>query len=182
MFFGPRNLHFFSLPRFHSFLHSLFCLCLSSLPMSVPAPDNAPSTSRDYVRITSDPLEPLSQGGALVGDAAAGAVATFVGTTRDSFQGKRSVEYGARAKDEWEEELSSLVLASASGCACSVLRLEYEAYEPMALKQLQSVSRRQQSAAQCRAARETSGRQRLSSADMSWPCTADCCCCAQRSV
>ncbi len=42
-----------------------------------------------------------------VGDASAGAVATFMGTTRDSFQGKQ------------------------------VLRLEYEAYEPMAVRKMQ---------------------------------------------
>ncbi len=45
----------------------------------------------------------------LVGDPAAGAIATFVGTTRDHFDGKK------------------------------VLRLEYEAYIPMAEKQIRCV-------------------------------------------
>jgi molybdopterin synthase catalytic subunit len=60
---------------------------------------------RRFVRVTHEPLEQYSAT-QLVGDAGAGAIATFLGTTRDNFDGKR------------------------------VLRLEYEAYAPMAHRQL----------------------------------------------
>ena len=57
--------------------------------------------SQMFIRVTSDVLQ-LDQLSAFVQDPGAGAVATFTGTTRDSFQGKK------------------------------VVRLEYEAYAPMA--------------------------------------------------
>ncbi len=55
------------------------------------------------VEVTGQPLE-LAKYTAFVSDPGAGAIATFTGTTRDTFQGK------------------------------AVLRLEYEAYGPMAEK------------------------------------------------
>ncbi len=55
------------------------------------------------VEVTGQPLD-LSRYTAFVADPGAGAIATFTGTTRDTFQGK------------------------------AVLRLEYEAYGPMAEK------------------------------------------------
>ena len=57
--------------------------------------------SQMSIRVTSDVLQ-LGHSSAFVQDPGAGAVATFTGTTRDSFQGKK------------------------------VVRLEYEAYAPMA--------------------------------------------------
>lgn len=64
------------------------------------------TTTRTRVFVTPDPIDAAALS-SFVADDAAGAIATFVGTTRDSFQGKRT------------------------------LRLEYEAYEPMAIKALQ---------------------------------------------
>lgn len=58
------------------------------------------------VEILSDPLQ-LQRYQEAVADPGAGATATFTGTTRDTFEGKR------------------------------VVQLEYEAYEPMAKKALQ---------------------------------------------
>ena len=62
--------------------------------------------TRKAVAITSDEIN-IASLSSFVADDAAGAVATFVGTTRDSFQGKRT------------------------------LRLEYEAYEPMAVRAME---------------------------------------------
>ena len=58
------------------------------------------------MRVTADPLQ-LEECTAFVTDPGAGAISTFIGTTRDNFQGR------------------------------DVLYLEYEAYEPMAVKELQ---------------------------------------------
>ena len=58
-----------------------------------------------YVEVTEQPLD-LLQLTQLVTDPAAGAISTFIGTTRNSFNGK------------------------------AVLHLEYEAYVPMALTKL----------------------------------------------
>lgn len=63
----------------------------------------------DYVKITDEPLD-LNAIVALVTDPKAGSVSTFLGITRDNFNGKK------------------------------VLRLEYEAYEPMAVKELNSIA------------------------------------------
>jgi len=60
-------------------------------------PDPAAS---DFVEVTAEPLS-LDRCVAAVADDGAGAIATFIGVTRDTFEGKR------------------------------VLRLEYEAYTPM---------------------------------------------------
>lgn len=65
-------------------------------------------TSRQFVRVTNDPLD-LNQLASWVGDSAAGAIATFSGVTRDTFDGK------------------------------NVVKLEYEAYIPMAEKKLAEV-------------------------------------------
>ncbi len=65
----------------------------------------ANSDSADFIKITSEPLETYNLQ-SLCGSAEAGAISTFIGTTRNHFNGK------------------------------TVLRLEYEAYEPMAIKQL----------------------------------------------
>lgn len=62
--------------------------------------------ARRQVSVTPDPID-AARLSSFVADESAGAIATFVGTTRDSFEGKRT------------------------------LRLEYEAYEPMAFKALQ---------------------------------------------
>eukprot|EP00250_Pteridium_aquilinum_P018947 c24236_g1_i1 orf=130-774(-) len=62
----------------------------------------------DVVEISSEPLD-LNKYVNAVRDSSAGAIATFAGTTRDTFQGRQ------------------------------VLQLEYEAYEPMAVRQMQSI-------------------------------------------
>lgn len=61
--------------------------------------------TKTAVAITSQTID-IASLSSFVADSAAGAIATFVGTTRDTFQGKRT------------------------------LRLEYEAYEPMAVRAL----------------------------------------------
>ena len=60
-----------------------------------------------HLLVTADPLDisPLLD---FVGDPSAGAISTFIGVTRDNFQGKR------------------------------VVRLEYEAYVPVALKKMEA--------------------------------------------
>lgn len=63
---------------------------------------------REVVRVTTERLS-IDEAHRLVGDARAGAIACFTGTTRDNFEGKR------------------------------VIRLEYEAYEEMALKEMRKV-------------------------------------------
>lgn len=68
----------------------------------------SPEEEGDVVVLTREPLEGFSAV-ELVGRDGAGAVATFVGTTRDTFGGRR------------------------------VVRLEYEAYEPMAEKELRAL-------------------------------------------
>jgi len=84
------------------------------MPTVTPSSSSSSSLSRDgndIVLIQSDALEPLCGDGceSLVGAAEAGAISVFVGTTRNTFKGKK------------------------------VLRLEYEAYEPMALKQMREL-------------------------------------------
>eukprot|EP00322_Chrysochromulina_rotalis_P020532 CAMPEP_0115833544 /NCGR_PEP_ID=MMETSP0287-20121206/3227_1 /TAXON_ID=412157 /ORGANISM="Chrysochromulina rotalis, Strain UIO044" /LENGTH=185 /DNA_ID=CAMNT_0003286961 /DNA_START=15 /DNA_END=567 /DNA_ORIENTATION=+ len=66
--------------------------------------------NRDEVVITAQPL-PLGALAARVVCPTAGAIATFIGTTRDNFEGKR------------------------------VLRLEYEAYQPMAEREMLAIIR-----------------------------------------
>ncbi|MCO5585962.1 hypothetical protein L7F22_039897 [Adiantum nelumboides] len=63
---------------------------------------------RDVVEVCSEPLDSIRYVNA-VRDAGAGAIATFAGTTRNSFQGR------------------------------AVVRLEYEAYEAMAIRQMHSI-------------------------------------------
>lgn len=62
----------------------------------------------DFVEISHAPLD-AQRASTLVTHASAGAIATFVGTTRDNFDGKR------------------------------VVRLEYEGYEPMARAELRKI-------------------------------------------
>ena len=72
---------------------------------------DAGSSSRFLVEVLSEPLH-VARYAAAVADDAAGAVVTFAGVTRDSFEGRR------------------------------VVKLEYEAYEPMAVRLLQDICRR----------------------------------------
>ena len=65
-------------------------------------------SKKDIVVVTPDILD-IKTISDLVADPAAGAIATFVGVTRDNFNGKR------------------------------VLKLEYEAYEPMAKLELNKI-------------------------------------------
>lgn len=68
---------------------------------------SASVSSPDFVLLTAEPLEQSKYSvSTLVGCPSAGALSSFLGVTRDSFQGKR------------------------------VLRLEYEAYDAMAIKQM----------------------------------------------
>jgi molybdopterin synthase catalytic subunit len=62
-----------------------------------------------YVEVTEKPIS-LEDVSKKVRDDGAGAIATFEGTTRDHFQGKK------------------------------VLKLEYEAYEPMARKEMEKIA------------------------------------------
>ncbi|KAI8332247.1 molybdopterin synthase catalytic subunit-like protein [Chlamydoabsidia padenii] len=64
---------------------------------------------RTVILITKDSIPPLDTITQQVQDDSAGAISTFSGTTRDSFQGKR------------------------------VLQLEYQAYEGMAIKVLETI-------------------------------------------
>jgi molybdopterin synthase catalytic subunit len=66
----------------------------------------AVQAGRTYVKVTGEPLS-ISHYCELAADPGAGAISTFTGVTRNSFQGK------------------------------VVLKLEYEAYIPMAVKKLQ---------------------------------------------
>ena len=51
---------------------------------------STPSLSADTVRLYHTPLEPhYSDMNALVGAAESGAISSFIGTTRNSFQGKQ---------------------------------------------------------------------------------------------
>jgi len=59
----------------------------------------------DHVKISADVLS-VDEATSLVSCSTAGAISMFIGTTRDSFEGKR------------------------------VIRLEYETYEPMAVKEM----------------------------------------------
>ena len=69
-------------------------------------PEKPPTKTQTAVAITSQAVDVASLS-SFVADNAAGAISTFVGTTRDTFQGKRT------------------------------LRLEYEAYEPMAVRAME---------------------------------------------
>lgn len=64
-----------------------------------------PRATFHFVEVTGQPLD-FNHYAALVSDPGAGAISSFIGVTRDNFQGK------------------------------NVLRLEYEAYVPMAVKKL----------------------------------------------
>ncbi len=81
-------------------MHSDQTACDALLMADQPSPARTVPT---LVEVTGQPLE-LARYTAFVADPGAGAIATFTGTTRDTFQGK------------------------------AVLRLEYEAYGPMAEK------------------------------------------------
>eukprot|EP01083_Nonionella_stella_P275011 933953_1 len=74
---------------------------------TVSAP-NCPDNINDLVQLTTEPLEKINLL-SLVGDDCAGAVASFIGTTRDHFHGKK------------------------------VVRLEYEAYIPMAQTEIRKL-------------------------------------------
>ncbi|CAK4679732.1 unnamed protein product [Aphanomyces euteiches] len=63
---------------------------------------------RDLIQVTPAPLD-VNEAVDYVTDASAGGISTFIGTTRDTFQGKK------------------------------VLHLEYEAYIPMANKELKAI-------------------------------------------
>jgi molybdopterin synthase catalytic subunit len=76
---------------------------------AAPAPPAPPAPARITVRLTDQILD-VPAFSAAVAHPGAGAVATFVGTTRDSFQGRPT------------------------------LRLEYEAYEPMALAAMRALA------------------------------------------
>ncbi|KAJ1642312.1 hypothetical protein J3B02_001994 [Coemansia erecta] len=79
--------------------------CNHQLPPGyVPEHNKDVSETYDHFLITSEPLS-LDRACALVRSDAAGAISTFEGTTRNTFNGKR------------------------------VIRLEYEAYEPLAKKE-----------------------------------------------
>lgn len=79
----------------------------AAAPVDAPAPCAAPAPlAACFVEISCQPLD-LSKYVALVSDPGAGAIATFTGVTRNTFEGR------------------------------AVLRLEYEAYEPMALAKMQ---------------------------------------------
>ena len=73
-------------------------------------PGKPPKKTRTAVAITSQTINAASLS-SFVADNAAGAISTFVGTTRDTFQGKRT------------------------------LRLEYEAYETMAVRAMEVILR-----------------------------------------
>ena len=79
----------------------------SSSPVSSASP-SSPSPSSDFVLITAQPLESYNAL-QLVGDANAGGVSVFLGTTRSTFEGRR------------------------------VVRLEYECYHTMAEKELRAL-------------------------------------------
>ncbi|KAJ1891183.1 Molybdopterin synthase catalytic subunit [Kickxella alabastrina] len=84
--------------------HSHSC-CNHQLPEGyIPKHNTQACESYDHFLISSETLS-LDRACALVRDDSAGAISTFEGTTRNTFNGKR------------------------------VLRLEYEAYEPMARKE-----------------------------------------------
>lgn len=68
----------------------------------------AEERGEDLVEISSEPLD-INKYVNAVRDARAGAIATFAGTTRNSFDGRE------------------------------VLQLEYEAYDPMAIRQMQAI-------------------------------------------
>lgn len=76
--------------------------------MNATAAASTTSDVMDFVEITHEPLD-VQRATALVTHASAGAIATFIGTTRDNFDGKR------------------------------VVRLEYEGYEPMARAELHKI-------------------------------------------
>jgi hypothetical protein len=76
--------------------------------LSAPSSDALTSaSSADFVLLTASPLETYNPS-ELVGCPEAGAISSFIGTTRNTFQGK------------------------------GVIRLEYEAYDSMAIKQMRS--------------------------------------------
>ena len=81
---------------------------LAALPPALPASSESTNGDGDVARLTHAVLS-CDELIAVVGSPAAGAVATFVGTTRDNFEGKR------------------------------VLRLEYEAYDAMAVSEMLKV-------------------------------------------
>lgn len=64
----------------------------------------------------------------IVQDDTAGAVSLFIGTTRDNFEGKKSVNI-------FLLERSIILLIPGK----RVLHLEYEAYEPMAIKEMKKI-------------------------------------------
>lgn len=74
-------------------------------PVTITDMSSEASGSNWYVAVTDQPLD-ISKYTQLVTDPGAGAISSFIGTTRNNFQGK------------------------------AVLRLEYEAYVPMALAKL----------------------------------------------
>jgi molybdopterin synthase catalytic subunit len=74
-----------------------------------PVPPHSTQPPKITIILTPDPLD-VPSFSAAVADPGAGATATFVGTTRDTFRGQRT------------------------------LRLEYEAYEPMAVRALRAIA------------------------------------------
>jgi hypothetical protein len=75
------------------------------------------SPNRDEVLITADPL-PLGGLAPRVVCPTAGAIATFIGTTRDNFEGKQVVRLEVSACARPSVQVKSCPCFDANACAC----------------------------------------------------------------
>lgn len=87
---------------------------------------------RTFIHITQDAIPPLDTITQQVQDDGAGAISTFSGTTRDSFQGKFSPFSLCILC------IHCLILAHTS-IGKQVVQLEYQAYDKMAVKVLETI-------------------------------------------
>ncbi|TPX32635.1 molybdopterin synthase [Synchytrium microbalum] len=96
--------------------------------------ESTSTTGRDRVTVTESPLD-LSAVLQFVRDDGAGAIATFSGTTRNFFIGKLHYNLETVTERQIITIYSSFMLL-VEGRPKNVTTLEYEAYIPMAIKEL----------------------------------------------
>lgn len=100
-------------------------------------PSQPPPSEQDHVAVFDGPID-LQRLVAAVGDPGAGAIATFLGVTRDNFQGAR-VLIGIGREEGRSIWLPLTMCIPPKPPGKTVVRLEYEGYVPMAERVMRSI-------------------------------------------
>lgn len=114
-----------------------------------PPPQPPSSTPPDHAAVFDGPIN-LQRLVAAVGDPGAGAIATFLGVTRDNFQGPSVISVTIMQACSTDLDLVWCLTSVVDVCSVrqtahtqnpgkTVVRLEYEGYVPMAERVMQSI-------------------------------------------